>query len=471
METAFAIWKTTLIFLEVIFSFNLVIVVHELGHFFAARKCGLKVDKFSIWFGPALWKKSIDGVEFRIGCVPAGGFVSIPQMVAVKATEERTDCLPVISPWNKVLVACAGPFFSLLLAFFFAVVVWAVGRPVSEPETTTIVGHVEAGGPAANVGIQVGDKILSVDGHPVRRFTGAGQITDTVIWNVVRSEKPTIRIALDRGGKKLSFDVTPVIPQTNSLERKGLRQIGIGPAQLLIVADVFENSPAWQAGLRKRDIIIALNEQKVCSLMPFVDVIRKNNVQPLKLTIQRSEHIFSVTLVPNIPKGKQQLHLGILWDDHGMVSVAYPNPISQMVACVQTVWETLVAVISPKSAIKMQHLSGFVGIMRLYYLSFVAPEGWKTALWFSVILNVNIAILNLFPIPPLDGGHILLSLFEGIQRRCVRRSAWEKVQAVFTLLVIGFMLYLTFYDVQDLSCSWKNFGRMLTPDVNCSISP
>ncbi|QQY10310.1 MAG: RIP metalloprotease RseP [Candidatus Xiphinematobacter sp.] len=461
MEMVFEAGKTALVFLEVVLIFNFIIIVHELGHFFAARRCGLKVDRFSVWFGPALWKKTVSGVEYRLGCVPAGGFVSIPNMSSVEPINKTPDgCFPVVSPWRKIFVAFSGPLFSLLLAFVFAALVWALGRPISESEATTVIGYIDPNGPAAGAGIHVGDKILAIDGHPVSRFAGAGQVNDTIVWNVARSEKPTIRISLVRGGKRLAFDIRPVVPQTNSLGRKGFRQIGVAPAQLPVIANIFENSPAWQAGLRKRDAIVATNGQKVYSVRELADIIKVRGIQPLKLTVQRAEHTLQVAVTPCILQGKQSPCLGILWDNRGRVHTSHPTPIDQIIAGVQTVWETLMAVASKKSEIKMQHLSGFVGIMRLYYLSFVAPEGWKMALWLSVALNVNVAVLNLFPIPPLDGGHILLSVIEWIRRRPVQESALEKVQIAFTLLLIGFVLYLTFYDIQDFP--W-GFSEQLPP--------
>src|SRR6266487_4881056 len=135
-----------LIALEVVLIFNLIIGVHELGHFLAARWRGLKIDRFAIWFGKPIWKKKINGVEYALGTIPAGGYVSLPQMATMEAIEGKSESsgkpLPPISPLDKIIVAFAGPLFSLLLGFVFAIVVMIVGRPVSEAETTTIVGYV-----------------------------------------------------------------------------------------------------------------------------------------------------------------------------------------------------------------------------------------------------------------------------------------------------------------------------------------
>src|SRR5215213_5655273 len=141
--------KTVLIVLEVLLLFNLLIFVHELGHFLAARWRGLKIERFAIWFGKPIWKTKINGVEYCLGSIPAGGYVSLPQMAPMELIEgkgeENKEPLPPISALDKIIVAFAGPLFSFLLAIAFALVVTAVGRPESESEKTTVIGYVEKG--------------------------------------------------------------------------------------------------------------------------------------------------------------------------------------------------------------------------------------------------------------------------------------------------------------------------------------
>src|SRR5213075_681626 len=128
-----AILKFILIFLEVLLLFNLLIFVHELGHFLAAKWRGLKIDRFAIWFGKPIWKKKIDGVEYALGWIPAGGYVALPQMATMEAIEGKGESsgqpLPPISALDKIIVAVAGPLFSFLLAVVFVFVVWGVGKP------------------------------------------------------------------------------------------------------------------------------------------------------------------------------------------------------------------------------------------------------------------------------------------------------------------------------------------------------
>src|SRR5512146_470651 len=135
-----SILKFIFILLEVVLLFNLLIFVHELGHFLAARWRGLKIDRFAVWFGKPIWKAKINGVEYALGTIPAGGYVSLPQMATMEAIEGKGESsgqpLPSISALDKIIVAVAGPLFSLLLGFVFAVVVWQVGKPDQEVGTT-----------------------------------------------------------------------------------------------------------------------------------------------------------------------------------------------------------------------------------------------------------------------------------------------------------------------------------------------
>ena len=128
--------------LEVVLLFNLLIAVHELGHFLAAKWRGLKIDRFAIWFGKPIWKTKVNGVEYALGWIPAGGYVALPQMATMEAIEGKSETpveqLPNVSPLDKIIVAFAGPLFSLLLAVAFAVVVWQVGRPNNDTDNSTV---------------------------------------------------------------------------------------------------------------------------------------------------------------------------------------------------------------------------------------------------------------------------------------------------------------------------------------------
>jgi len=463
--------KFVFILLEVLLLFNLLIFVHELGHFLAARWRGLKVDRFAIWFGKPLWKKNINGVEYVLGCIPAGGYVSLPQMATMEAIEGKADTaaetLPPVSAWDKILVAFAGPLFSFLLALAFAVVVMFVGRPVSESETTTVIGYVEKDGPAEKAGLRPGDRILAVDGQPVSKFGGMG---DSVTWRVVRSEGARISVKVERNGQVLEFQPEPAREPTKIWQRQSLRQIRILPAMSSIIAVVITNSPAAVAGLRPGDRILSVNGQPLFHFAALGEYVEQHANEALTLEVQRGSARFSVSVRPEKPISPpdEKPRLGIIWNASGDTRLAYPGAVEQVRASVMVMVDTFEALFASKSDIKPQHLGGAVKIMDVYYRLFDSEQGWRLAIWFSVLMNVNLALLNLLPIPVLDGGHILLAIIEGIRRRPISMRLINAIQTTCAVLLIGFMVYLAFYDVQELP--WKRSKEKL-PELKFAPKP
>jgi regulator of sigma E protease len=447
------IGRVILVLFEVLIIFNLLIVVHEIGHFLAARWRGLYIEKFGIWFGKPIWKKQINGVQYSLGSLPFGGFVALPQLAPMDLIEGKADVdraqLPPISALDKIIVAVAGPFFSLLLAFAFAATVWVVGYPVSESDMTTRVGYVMAKSPA-NGELQPGDKILEVDGKPVTRFLG---MNDSVSWAVVRSEGERIPIKFERDGRIQTVQVEPYKAESRAwFRRKSVRQLLVLPAETPIIEKVEANSPANAAGLRNGDILRAINGQAIHHPIALQEYIKSHPDETLTLDVDRGDSRFQVQVKP-IPlkvEGEKEAkpRIGIGWDTK--LTNSHPSPIELIQNSVTSTLNTLGAVFSPKSDVGLQHLSGPVGIGRIYFLFFESERGWQLVLWLSVVLNVNLAILNMLPIPVLDGGHILFGLIESIRRKPLNIKVLEYVQGACTLLIVGVIIYITFFDVQDI---------------------
>jgi regulator of sigma E protease len=446
--------KIVFIVLEVLLLFNLLIFVHELGHFLAARWRGLKIERFAIWFGKPIWKTKIGGVEYCLGSIPAGGYVSLPQMAPMEMIEgkgdEKKEPLPPISALDKIIVAFAGPLFSFLLALAFAVVVMVVGRPESESERTTIIGHVEKGGPADLAGLKSGDRFLEVDGQPVTKFGGMG---DSVTWRIVRSEGPTIPVKILRGDKELSFEVAYVKEPTKAWQRKSLRQIKIEPAQSAVIGEILAGSPADKLGIKPGDTILAMNGQKIWHYEDVLEYTKQHRGEPVTLLVERNNRSFEVMVNPAVPLNSTN-NIPLIgfasWIGNGKMRIAHPNAIEQVQGSVNAMASTFGALFSRKSDIKPQHLGGAVKILSVYYILFESPDGWRLALWFSVLMNVNLAILNLLPFPVLDGGHILLALIEAARRKPVNARILNWIQSGCAAVLILYMVYIMFYDVQDL---------------------
>jgi len=377
-------------------------------------------------------------------------------------TETKAEELPPVGPLDKTIVAFAGPLFSFGLALLFAVVVWRVGRPVSEVENTTIVGHVSKDKPADKAGLRPGDRILSVDGRPVKKFFGMG---DSIQWRVIRSEESSIPVQFVRDGMTKVVMVTPTKEPTKAWQRKSLRQIHAAPAMPAIIHKLASNSPAMRAGLRANDEIVAINGAKVFHPAAVEDYVEQHGTNTMELTVRRDGTELEVAVTPETPlrPKDERPRTGIAeWSDGGTVKLVNPGPIEQVVDSVGAMVSTFDALFSRKSDIKPQHLGGFIKIINVYYVLFQTEQGWRLVLWFSVLLNVNLALLNLLPIPVLDGGHILLALIEAVRRRPVSARLLQYVQTGCAVLLIGYMLYIAFYDVQELP--WKR-NKSAIPEI------
>jgi len=468
MEILISILRFIGIIFLVLMVFNLMIIVHEWGHFLAGRWRGLYIDRFQIWFGKPLWKKTYNGVQYGLGSIPAGGFVSLPQMAPMEAIEGSVDEdgkpakeLPPITPLDKIIVAAAGPLFSFLLAVVFACVVWVVKKPVSESVGTTTIGGIVENSPAEKAGLKAGDTITFVDGKQVKRFQG---MESSIMWTIISSENDDIKVDLVRPGVG-EMTVTVSRPaEAEVAEVKGgwlkktwtyvskrppLRTIGVYPQVSPVVGRVLENSPAEDAGLEAADVIKAINGSPVSTPIEVGEYAWESG-KPVSLTLLRGGAEVKAEITPRVPEvnGEKPM-LGVVWDAEGIRTLVRENPITQVVNSFNSIVKTLGAVFSPKSDISAGHLSGPVGIMGLYYDLFQHEEGWRLALWFSVLLNVNLAILNMLPFPVLDGGHIVMAVVERIRKRPIPFKVLEVVQTAFVLFLLGFMAFVTLKDVGD----------------------
>jgi regulator of sigma E protease len=444
---------------EVLLIFNLIIGAHELGHFLAAKWRGLKIERFAIWFGKPIWKKKVDGVEYALGWIPAGGYVALPQMATMEAIEGKSDSaveqLPNVSPLDKIIVAFAGPLFSFALAFVFAFIVWGVGKPSNEGDNSTMIGWVDPHGPAWQAGLRPGDTILEVDGHPVKNFLPTGSLSDSVKWRIITSTGPTVAIKYVRDGKEAMAYPVPTNVPTKWYERKSLRQIFVDAAGKATILEIASNSPAALAGLKSDDEVIAVNGDPIYSpdSIDAAQMQMSNGiVKPLTLTIRRGDEKFDRTLLAVKPLQPTNVPpmLGILsWKGDTNFMLVHPKPWEQVSASATQIFSTIGALFEPKGQISVQQLGGAVMIIRVYSNLFEDEDGWRRVLWFSVILNVNLALLNLLPLPVLDGGHITLSLIEVIRRRPVSARLLNTIQSGFAVLIIGFMVYIAFFDTGD----------------------
>ena len=295
------------------------IFIHELGHFLAARKRGLKIERFSIGFGPRLfgWTGK-DGVDYRISLIPLGGYVALPQLADMEgiegASSEETEKLPKISYTDKMIVSVMGATFNVIFAFVLAGVLWLTGMPVAEGSASTVIGYVpeqvvtsaghlaELGlsntvpGPGFKAGLRSGDKVLSVDDNPVTNFN---QISEAVMLGNRKDSQgnPTATFRIERDGKELEFVVQPARIEVNSRSGDRVRTAGIQPHTNVILDTPAKGSPAEQVGLRQRDHVISIDGQPINNTVEFRELLRKRGAVPRTLLIERESGVTTEVVV------------------------------------------------------------------------------------------------------------------------------------------------------------------------------
>lgn len=288
---------------------------------------------------------------------------------------------------------------------------------------------------------------------------------DSVTWRIITSTGTNINIKYERDGKVMMASVTPYHRPTKWYERKALRQILVAPAFPALVADVLTNSPGAKAGLQPDDEIIAVNGEKIYNAQTIVDLqdeMTNGPIKPVTLTVKRGDQQFERTLLaeePIQPTNAPPSFGMMFWFGSTNEQLVYPSPLNQISDSAGQIFATIGAITSRGGDVGVQQLGGAVMIIRAYKNFFDSENGWRRVLWFSVLLNVNLAMLNMLPLPVLDGGHILLALIEWIRRKPVSAKLLMIVQNGFAALLIVFMLYIAFFDTGDWIRSAHSSGN------------
>ncbi|PHX71171.1 MAG: RIP metalloprotease RseP [Opitutia bacterium] len=454
-------------FLVVLF-FGGSIFVHELGHFLAARKRGAKVERFSIGFGPAIWsRRGKDGVEYRLSWIPLGGYVLLPQLADLGPVEgeSTTDVttLPPIDYTSKMLILVAGASFNILFAFALACIVWLVGEPTFSELNTTRIGTVNAvikladgttvPNPAADAGLQAGDNVTSIDGHRVANFE---DILNGVLLGKGRAsdDRRKAIFVIERAGKSMEIVVYPRL-----LGDDKIRISGVEPAEDLTTESLLPDWPAALAGVKPGDRVIAVDGKPVFQRVAISEHLAKNTSRPSEFLLQRGHEQITLRIQPRLDTdertGKSVPRIGLRYRDN--IVILHPTPWAQVSNDVVSTFRTLGALLSPSSDIGPSKLSGPIGIARALHQQ--AQWDIRRALWFVILVNVNLAIFNLLPIPVLDGGQILFATIGRIRRRELPANFIMATQSAFFVILMSLIVYVSFFDVKR----WARDSRAERP--------
>jgi len=444
------------IFLVAVF-FGGSIFVHELGHFMAARRRGVKVERFSIGFGPPIFSwKGKDGVTYQVAWFPLGGYVLLPQLADLGALEgertaetaSQTEVPNEVSYASKIIVFAAGAAFNILFAFALACVIWIIGQPEPDDLGSTVIGYVSktidlpdgtrVTSPAAAAGLRIGDVVRAIDGRPVTNWM---QLMQTLVMSSGRDAEgqPRSVFTIQRGAETLVVELHPRISGDESV-----RRVGIAQGYDLMVYSVAAGSPAARAGLRKGDQILKYNGISENNIAEFADDLAAVPGRDGALLVKRGGVPVTLTLPGRDPKHETAGIEFIIG-----VHLIHPSPFSQIAEQIGMTFRTLWSLVSPHSDIGLSKMAGPVGIVHI--LHDAAEAGLRAVLMFTILVNVNLAIFNLLPIPVLDGGHMLFATIGRFRGRALPVNFIMTAQSVFIVLLFSMIIYVSFFDVQR----WK----------------
>jgi regulator of sigma E protease len=392
---------------------GVLVTFHEFGHFWVARRCGVKVLKFSIGFGKSLWSRTgKDGTVYSIGAIPLGGYVSmLDERVEDVPADQRHMAHNNKSNAQKIAIAAAGPGFNFLLAVLAFWVMFSIGKPDYQP----VLGESE--GLAAEAGLVRGTRVLAVDGTPYSTWS---EVFMAVIEKGLYRRDTILRVREADGDER---DVTLALSQLPAdMDEKLLgSRIGLQLHLPAVVGKLTAGDPAERAGIKVGDEFLAINDRAVVDFGHFRDLLSeeaaRNPALRLKLIRGGNPVELAVTARANTrDDGTKDYVLGF-YPQGTNASLRY-NPVAALPAAVRETWTTTTKTVGfladmLRGLISPKHLSGPITIARV--ANAVAQDGLAWFLGFLAAVSVGIAILNLLPIPILDGGHILSYLIESLK--------------------------------------------------------
>lgn len=447
-----------------IIALGVLIIVHEWGHFIVARKSGIRVDEFAIGFGPKLFSYKPGPTEYKVCLFPLGGYVKMygedPDAES-EGDQERAeqiakspDSFGGKSVKARLATVFAGPFMNLVLCLLIMPVVFMIGKkyPAFVDEAPIVMG-VMADSPAAKAGINKGDRLLTFNGEALKTWE------DTLQRVLLHPEMEAV-IEVERDGSKQQVN----LKIENQSEKVAMGFAGFEPALFIgndpIIKDVSEDSPAARAGLMPGDVITAINGQEISSWSAMTKLVQDSGGKPLQVGVARGAEKIEVTVTPTFDEGMGAYLMGISREltDMPMVVKRY-GFFSAIQRGTQENWnlftltgQILVRLITGDLSFKA--LGGPVQIFSA--TGAAARSGIADFLYFMAFLSMQLGVLNLLPIPVLDGGHVLFMGIEGIRGKPIP----HKVRVFFIYMgltfLLGLMLAVTYNDIDrmwDIS-SW-----------------
>lgn len=434
---------------------GVLVAFHELGHFLAARWVGVKVLKFSIGFGPKLFGRQVGETEYLVSAVPLGGYVKLFGEDETEATtpDDRRRSFAHQGLWGKVLIVAAGPGFNFILAYLIFAGWLSTGTPLFVPTFRDLSADIEAlvpDSPAAKAGMEVGDRVVKVNGKDISTKT---ELLDLV----VKSKGQPIALEVRREGQLKTITATPItIAGDGTHNDEPLYTIGVEETPPLVTS-VMHGSPAAAAGIQPGDRVVAIEGHTIYTWAQMTTQVREHPLKPLTFEVLREATRTTLTVTPTSEKmtvNGQALEVGKIGiSGPGRSLMHSNNPAEAVYHGLEATWgwTELTAVGLYKMIVGDISSKNIGGPLTIANISGeAASQGASSVVFLIAILSINLGVLNLLPIPILDGGHLLFFLIEGILRKPLGERQREVAQQVGLVLLVGVMIFAFWNDLERI---------------------
>ncbi len=429
------------------------IAIHEFGHYFVARKLGVKVLVYSIGFGPTIlkWTSKKSGIQYQLSALPLGGYVKmLDEREENVAEADLPYAFNLQPPWKRIAIVAAGPLINLIFAILLF---WILFLPAQE-QLNTRVGKVLADTPAAAAQMQVGDKITAIDGTPVTTWE---KLNFALVDRVGETDK--IQVQAERAGEIKTFSL-PIQNFLNDQSQSPLDVLGFTPYRPqipAIVSKLSEDGAAIRQGMQVGDQIIAIDGVKMNDWYDVVQVVQASPEKLLKVDVLRNNQVVQLQVMPQGKRDNMGNVSGVLGVQSDPGKIVIPEDYKQTIqyspseALFMAVDKTgqlssmiLNSIVKMvRGLIGLDNLSGPITIAKVAGQS--AEMGWQTFISFMALMSVSLGILNLLPIPMLDGGHLVYYFIELIRGKPVS----EQIQLVglkIGMVLLGSMMFLALFN-------------------------